>query len=94
LTNLNPEDKSLSYDEFKYYSLGLLTEDMLQLKSTLYLLDLGWYPDSEVHGEYYLRLLPINERNVVDWDAPIYELKTKSLDKILIGIEIITSVLK
>lgn len=94
LTNLNPEDKSLSSDELEYYSLGLLTEDLLQIKSKSHFIDLGWYPDSELTGEYHLMLLHLNSSNQVDWDNTIFELKTRRLDKVLFCIEIITNILK
>lgn len=94
LTRLNPEDESLTREELEYYSLGLLTQNLLQIKSKSYLIDLGWYPDSEIDGEYCLKLLPSNKKGDVDWDKPIYEVKTRSLDKVLFSIDIITSILK
>lgn len=94
LTHLNPEDKSLTNEELEYYCLGLLTENLLQIKSNSHLIDLGWYPDSEVKGEFYLRLLHSNKLKEIDWDNPVFELKTRALDKVLFCIEIITSILK
>lgn len=91
LTHLNPEDGNFTQEEFEYYILGNLTESLLQIKSKFYFIDLGWYPDGEIDGEFRLRLLPVHKENDVIWDKPIYELKTRSLEKVLLAIEIITS---
>ena len=94
LTSLDPTDDSLSKEELQHYSLGLLTDDILQIKSKSHFIDMEWSPDADITGAFHLQLLPFDEKNGVDWANVVYEFETRSLQEILLCIEIITNVLK
>lgn len=64
------------------------TEDILQMvykweqKQTCFVLDVGWYPETERNGNFRLVLI-----QKTDWENPIIEIKTKSKKELVYHIE-------
>lgn len=58
-------------------------EDILQIRfGDSYLIDVGWYPEFNPEGHFIVEAIK-NE----DWENPIGRIKTRSLDKLKVGIE-------
>ncbi|RQO37545.1 hypothetical protein DBR39_11660 [Chryseobacterium sp. KBW03] len=88
LTIFDPDIHELTEEEFDFYTLGLFTQNMAQIesKSKSLLIDIGWYPDSEIDGEFLLQILPITDGEC-DWFNPVVEFRTRSLKKLILKIE-------
>lgn len=88
LTVFDPDAHELTEEEFDFYTLGLFTQNMVQIesKSKASLIDIGWYPDSETDGSYLLQMLPIKDGEC-DWLHPVTEFKTRSLQQLIVKIE-------
>lgn len=91
LTIFDPDIHELTEEEFDFYTLGLFTQNMAQIesKSKNLLIDIGWYPDSEIDGEFLLQMLPI-KYGECDWLHPIVEFKTRSLQQLILKTEELT----
>lgn len=57
-------------------------EDLLQLQKDKYTVDLGWYPEGKVEGEYLLVLIK-NE----NWSEPLFNFSSRDKDRIIQEIE-------
>jgi hypothetical protein len=73
-------------------------EDLLQLVNSIdeLLLDVGWYPDADPSGAFRLMVVPIQaqegkHRSPYDWNSPVVEFKTRSIDELLTEIHKIVS---
>lgn len=77
----NEAEPKLFVEEETDYRCNFI-EDMLQLHKGNLILDLGWYPDSCIHGMY--RLVLIKNQ---DWSNPIYILETKEKKTVIEAIE-------
>ncbi len=82
LFNLDPESNDLTPEELEHYSLGMLTQDLVQIESNFGLIDVGWYPDSELDGCFRLRVLK-KEGESFDWQNPISSFETRSLEELI-----------
>lgn len=91
LTIFDPEIHKLTEEEFDFYTLGLFTQNMTQIesKSKKLLIDIGWYPDSEINGEFLLQMLSIRDGDC-DWFNPIAEFRTRSLKQLVLKVEELT----
>jgi len=58
------------------------TEDLLQMKRGNIILDLGWYPECKVDGEY--RLVVIQDE---EWEKPFFSFETRDKATIIHKIE-------
>lgn len=58
------------------------TEDLLQLQIENLTLDLGWYPEAKVEGEYKLVLIKES-----DWENPLFLLETREKNRVIRAIE-------
>ncbi|WP_339731194.1 hypothetical protein [uncultured Gimesia sp.] len=74
------------FDEgFKIWDLYFL-QDMFHAVSTdeMYVIDVGWYPEGSPEGHYSLVLIERNPKeNIYNWDKPLVEFDTRSLDQLL-----------
>jgi len=63
-------------DEF----LDYLVEDLFQASNTSkgLTLDIGWYPESDSNGEYFLKLIKDS-----DWTNPMVVLHGRNIEKII-----------
>lgn len=88
LTMFDPNVHELTEEEFDFYTLGLFTQNMTQIesKNKELLIDIGWYPDSEINGEFLLQMLPIKDGEC-EWFNPIVEFRTRSLKKLISKLE-------
>jgi hypothetical protein len=57
-------------------------EDLLQLQKDSFTVDLGWYPEGKVDGEYLLVLIK-NE----NWSEPIFDFSSRDKGRIIQEIE-------
>lgn len=78
LFNLDPESNDLTQEEFEHYSLGMFTQNLVQIESDWGLIDVGWYPDSDLEGSFRLRALKRLGESY-DWQTPIKWFETRSL---------------
>ena len=62
-----------------------LCEDLLQLKNKNLLIDLGWYPEGDINGNYKLYLVDIT--NELPFDAPLEVFSSRSKKEIIQMIE-------
>lgn len=73
-------------------------EDLLHIlnSSKNLLLDVGWTPHADPAGTYRLRLVRLNEegndsRSPYDWQHPVIDVRTRSIDQLLNEIEKLVS---
>ena len=93
LHELDPCNHELSKDDFKKYSLGLFTQDLLQIANTEkgLLIDVGWYPDSDPAGCYGMELVRQDSQGDWFWEEPVVEFETRSLADLIAKINEITT---
>ena len=93
LSSLDPEDNDLSEKELEHYFLGLFTEDLVQIENSNrgLAIDVGWYPDSELNGNFVLLLLNLFGDEGADWEAPLLRFETRSLSTLIKEISRITN---
>ena len=91
LSELDPENNDLSKEELEHAILGF-TQDLVLIENELEsnLIDIGWYPDIDINGEFILSKLTKGKDHEYDWQNPIEEYKTRSLRKLLLRIEELT----
>src|SRR5262245_10344646 len=92
LFNISPEDADkieITEKGWTVWDLCFL-EDLLQIINPTkgLLLDVGWYPDANPSGTFCLRVIRVYEegkkgRDSYDWQNPVVEFKTRSLDRLL-----------
>ena len=56
-----------------------LVEDLLQLEYQNLLIDLGWYPDTDINGKYQLCLVDMTEERPFDTPLDVFESNSKQL---------------
>lgn len=69
-------------------------QDMFHAVSTdkMYVIDVGWYPEGSPEGHYYLVLIERNpNENIYNWNEPLVEYETRSLDQLLSKIRVLMS---
>lgn len=91
LSALDPEENNLTKEELEYAILGF-TQDLVQIESKdrQLLMDIGWYPDLDINGEFLLQMLPM-KNGEYDWLNPDLEFRTRSLKQLLVKIEELTT---
>lgn len=76
---LDPIKLNKNSREWLYFTKDILHVENVEGNITI---NLGWYPDMDPNGEFYLRVLKNN-----NWDNPILSIKTRDKNMILEKIE-------
>ena len=69
-------------------------EDLFQAEDSTsnHLLDIGWYPGGEADGHFRLVLLKKDSgENEYNWQKPVYQYETRSVDQLVTKLKDITS---
>ena len=76
MIDINFKNGKIAYDDFNIdllkdikSQLDFLKEDLLQVSfENNFILDLGWYPEFDINGNFILQVIKHN-----DWDKPIFK---------------------
>lgn len=76
MINFIPDKGTVTYNDFNLNlakpinsQTSFLKEDLLQIVfSNNYLLDLGWYPEGDINGNFVIQIV-----KDYDWDKPVYK---------------------
>ena len=80
-TEYDPDDAAEHFDE--------LCEDLLQLENGDLLIDLGWYPEGDITGQYRLYLL--DGTKALPFEMPLEIFNSRSKQEIIEKIELWTN---